>query len=541
MIDAQGCVKSAELCAPLKGVHIYRRTRGGKIIPAMETDVGGEWALSDLRPHDTVLFKKEGFVSKSYPATALPQLVRLLEDRPIAYQDKLWFRPGEEVAVYAYASQPFSAHLYRHGLKKNHVLDLGRHQSAEQTVPDGHFVESGLDWEETLRYRIPSDANPGLYSLLLETPDQEPFAVPMIVSTPARKYGKRSRLLVLASTNTWQTYNLWGGRSRYRNFEDGGSEDFLNVSHGFMFRFLLGMWALLPSKLQNAVRKMTGRTQPAWKFKKLTIRRPCTNCRLEEESVLRPFTNHLAGGEWRLLAWLEREGIPYDIVSGYDFHQAPNLLANYSAIILSTHCEYWSKDMYRGLKEHHEKKGLWILNVSGNSIYRGIDFFDDGSIWCSHYFFHRTGEDETRILGVRFTDGDYGTCAPYRVLRPEHWVFQDVPLNKNTLTFGSASLNQNTLKTYRRYDPGRPGSEHGLEGMGASGWETDKLSKQAPKDIVAVAKGLNKHGGADMVVRDPQGMRGGLFSASSVTFSGSLLIDAVCSKILKNVLGRALG
>jgi hypothetical protein len=76
--------------------------------------------------------------------------------------------------------------------------------------------------------------------------------------------------------------------------------------------------------------------------------------------------------------------------------------------------------------------------------------------------------------------------------------------------------------------------------MGASGWETDKLSRQAPKDFVAVAKGLNKHGGADMVVRDPDGTRGGLFSASSVTFSGSLLIDAVCSKILKNVLGRAM-
>ncbi len=41
------------------------------------------------------------------------------------------------------------------------------------------------------------------------------------------------------------------------------------------------------------------------------------------------------------------------------------------------------------------------------------------------------------------------------------------------------SLNQNTTKDYVRYDPGRPGLEDGLEGVGASGWEVDRLSKTA--------------------------------------------------------------
>src|ERR1019366_6701557 len=89
-------------------------------------------------------------------------------------------------------------------------------------------------------------------------------------------------------------------------------------------------------------------------------------------------------------------------------------------------------------------------------------------------------------------------------------------------------------------DPSRPGESPGLDGHGASGWETDKLSDTAPRDITVIAKGLNPFGGADMVVREPQGSRGGMFSASSITFGGSLLVDGVASQLVKNVLARAM-
>ncbi|HEY6907704.1 MAG TPA: hypothetical protein VI230_09555, partial [Ignavibacteriaceae bacterium] len=51
-------------------------------------------------------------------------------------------------------------------------------------------------------------------------------------------------------------------------------------------------------------------------------------------------------------------------------------------------------------------------------------------------------------------------------------------------------------------------------------------------------KGANKfRGGADMIVREPDG-HGLLFSASSITFGGTLLVDENSSKIVKNVLER---
>jgi hypothetical protein len=55
-----------------------------------------------------------------------------------------------------------------------------------------------------------------------------------------------------------------------------------------------------------------------------------------------------------------------------------------------------------------------------------------------------------------------------------------------------------------------------------------------------VAKGLNPHGGAEFVAREPGTRRGLLVSASSMTFSGSLLVDEVCSRIARNALARAL-
>ncbi len=80
----------------------------------------------------------------------------------------------------------------------------------------------------------------------------------------------------------------------------------------------------------------------------------------------------------------------------------------------------------------------------------------------------------------------------------------------------------------------------GLKGIGGSGWETDKLSKTAAKDFFQLAKGLNKKGGADLVLREPAETRGGVFSVSSITFGGSLLIDNVCSGMVKNVLNKIL-
>lgn len=542
--SASGIVCSAETGFPLEQVHIevINTTVDRQRCP--ESDAHGEWQIPDLRGEEIIQFHKPGYATKEYKAAELPDKVRLLEDQLIGYQLKLWFQPGEIVEAFVHSPDKYSAWLCRHGKSRERMLMLGEFPSQKQRVPDGNFVEHGLDWTTSITYQIPSDARPGLYSLLLQSEDSDDFAIPFIVSTPPEERGKTSKLLVLASTNNWQTYNIWGGRSRYRNLEISGTREYGDFTPASMRRFGASILQPVPPRLQrpirNALKKLIRQDSPNWMREKLSIRRPFTNCSLEENDPFRPVTNHLAAGEWRLLAWLEHEGYSYDIISGYELHRDPDPLRDYKALILNTHCEYWSPDMFAKLKDFHELRGGWILNISGNSIYREVEFFEDGSLRCTSLRFSESCADETQLLGVRFSEAAYSTCAPYKITNPDHWAFQNIPISKSRL-FGGLSLIQNTAKHTSRLDPGRPGSEGGLDGCGASGWETDVLSRTAPKDIVTIAKGCNPYGGADMVVREPNGERGGLFSASSLVFSGCLLIDNVASMLLKNVLSQVLG
>lgn len=535
----EGFVTNSELCQSLENVKISLCDNLDNVKKMIMSNENGKWIINDAGEYSNVTFYKKGYVKKTYQIRKLPHIVRLLEDKLIGYQEKLWFNPDEEVSVYVHSPEGYSVKLFRHGLEKKLISDLGNFKSQEQQVPDCYFVENGLNWNESFRYSIPYEADPGIYSLLLESSHCESFAIPFIVSSSNREREYKKKILVLASTNNWLTYNTWGGRSRYRNYEDGNSGDFIKT-YGLTQMAKSKIARVIPTKFKSGIKKIyKTKSEPKWYFKKLSIKRPFTNCALEENTVIEPFTNHLAAGEWRLLAWLEREKIPFDIISGFELNSNPDILDDYKIIIFNTHSEYWSKNMYKAVKRFHEKNNGWILNLSGNTMYREVEFFKDGSLRCVSTSFNKSCADETQLLGVRFAMDDYATCSPFKVVDENHWVFNTLPV-KNGMLFGTLSLNQNTHRRFSRYDSGRPGTEFGLTGMGASGWECDKISSTAPNDIKLIAQGVNKHGGANMVIREPKGTRGGMFSASSLVFSGCLLVDYLASTVVKNIIAKAL-
>ena len=225
-VGIRGEVRSAFMCMPVSGAIVRAKDVHGKVIGECSTDKKGRWFLKWRGVLYSIRFVKSGYMEKEVLCSDnFPSVVRLLEDKIIGYQDRLWFTPGESISVYIHAPEGFSAVLVRHGYCVERVLDFGEHPAVVQEIPDAWFVAGGLRWAETIRYKIPKGAVPGVYSLNLRSKGdkKELYRLTFVLSTRPEKYGKEARLLVLASTNTWQAYNVWGGRSRYRNLEDQSS------------------------------------------------------------------------------------------------------------------------------------------------------------------------------------------------------------------------------------------------------------------------------------------------------------------------------
>jgi hypothetical protein len=75
---------------------------------------------------------------------------------------------------------------------------------------------------------------------------------------------------------------------------------------------------------------------------------------------------------------------------------------------------------------------------------------------------------------------------------------------------------------------------------GASGHETDKVSPSSPEGVRKLAKGMNvDEGGADLAYFETA-TGGAVFSAGSITWPSSVLVDDHVSTITANVLRRFL-
>ncbi len=314
-------------------------------------------------------------------------------------------------------------------------------------------------------------------------------------------------MAVLASTITWNAYNSFGGRSNYVNQRE-----------------------LLPAPTVYARTDLERYTRPGvWPFDEwaapLSFDRPePANFLPEAARITDVIEGRLAccyaPGEWRLLGWLEREGFPFDLYSETELHFGRVPLESYRVLVLNTHNEYVSRDMYFRIKDWVGRGGR-LMYLAGCGFLCEMEFLDESTIRCRQE--GRTdlrGEPSARLLGVAYSHEGYRTGDPYRVIAGGHWVFDQNGLHEGDL-FGRRSLNGRT-----------PG--------GASGLELDKISPDSPPNLVHLAKGTNpENSGADLVLYEtPAG--GAVFAAGSLNWTLALPIDPAVSRITANVLRRFL-
>ena len=241
---------------------------------------------------------------------------------------------------------------------------------------------------------------------------------------------------------------------------------------------------------------------------------------------------HLAPAEWRLLGWLEREGFTYDYYAETQLHDGTLELDNYQVLILSTHPEYWSRAMYFAVKSWVAERGGRLMYLGGNGLNCEAEIRDaatvvyrngDARVMKQGQFesrFHMRVESEANLLGVVFSETGIMTGAPFRVIDASHWAFEGTGLQNGDL-FGQASLHMRC-----------PG--------GASAHETDKVSASSPPGVKTIAKGTNiDEGGAELTCYETA-TGGAVFSAGSIAWPSSILVDETVSRITANVLRRFL-
>jgi N,N-dimethylformamidase len=392
-----------------------------------------------------------------------------------------------------------------------------------------HLHSDDLDdasWPSVARVTVPAEARGGIYALRLEN-DRDEVAFPFVV-----RGRSRAPLVVLAPTLTWRAY---ASNRRPYTHSDGGV---LDGGLGLYDLHADGTPATLTSLLRPTRSLQPSSRIPAWGV-------------------------HLVTATLYLIEWLERSGMPYELLADEQLDgEGAAALEECRCLLLPGHSEYATAAML-GALEGYLLSGGRLAYLGGNGLYwvtsidrrrphlievrkSGEGDFDDdatpppgemqhqtdlatGGLWT------RRGLPPSRLLGVDLAAHCHVASAGTRGFRrlpvsfdeAHAWIFEGVEGD----TFGQAGLNLGS----------------------AAGYEMDAVPEAVPggvlasTTVVASATDPDFYGTrhvpveprCDIALSTVEG-GGAVFAAGSVTWTGSLAVDADVAQVTRNVIERFL-
>lgn len=399
-----------------------------------------------------------------------------------AYTDRISYPLGDRVSLKVHSPQsPFSLEVIRFGAKDNTVLKKRGVEGNSQAIPPRAY-RLGAGWNESTSFEVGKNWKGGLYGAKVCDGSG------CFTSTFTVRGKSKTPIALIASTNTWQAYNSWGGGSFYES----------------RHRDCLGR--MIEAQISDQ------RPNP--------VASPYYG---DRETGLQ----HLTFGELFLIRALEKMEYPYELYSDRDLDEHPEILRDHALVILNVHSEYWTDRARDGFADYMNNGGFAFV-AGGNTLYTRIA--REGSVQeVQHYGqfheldgkkggnFRDLGKDETSLIGLSYTALGAATFAPYRIFEPKHWAFEGTGLNKDDFLGKYAS-----------------------DADGASGHETDKPNINSPKNLTILARGENPDEGGAYLVHFETPSGGQVFNVGSISFTRALSYDARVERIVNNVLSRFL-
>ncbi len=244
-----------------------------------------------------------------------------------------------------------------------------------------HFHEDDhydAGWETDFTFTVPATLASGVYAARLRAGDDE-WHVTFFVRPPPGT--ATARLAFLASTATYMAYS---------NYRWHMSEPFAEVAETF--------WTTLTP---NDVF-----LQEHGEFGLSTYDTHADGSGVRYASRLRPVLNMAPrtplwsfNPDTHILAWLERCGFAFDVITDEDLHrEGAGLLQPYRAVVTGTHPEYYTTPMWDGMRGY--------LSRGGRLAYLG----GNGFIWRCAFSDEWPGALELRRAedGIRYRDEEPG-------------------------------------------------------------------------------------------------------------------------------------
>ncbi len=363
---------------------------------------------------------------------------------------------------------------------------------------------NGCGWPVGAELVVPAGWRSGIYSARLRAPNGDAFHIPFIVNpSPAA----RSRVAVIANTNTWLAYERWGGLRKYTKGTIPGAP---------RFSYLKPLPGASP----------IGETASH---------------------------HHLTRAELWILGWLDAEAYSPDVYTDIDLHDG-SFLDHYRVLVVGTHPEYWTAEMFDKLESFLDQGGH-LLYLGGNGLFEtatytvdrramtflnGVaDIADTNAFRADAYLRNLPApRPERSLLGMSTQDCTYAPGSPLLVLEPDH------PLLRGTGLGVGGKIGDSGCNT----------GGGGYNGK-ASAWEIDHSGNEAAMVCGTIGAAMNPQpqgalppgltvlaradmGGAEMTYYDHPG-GGFVLSAGSITLGGSLVKDLMLQRIIRNALNDA--